>query len=47
MLRERIRQIKEKTANQMGREDKSPCSKVPDIGNIMLSRLENVIKEIV
>jgi hypothetical protein len=45
ILREKIQQAKEKTANQTGKEDKSPCSKVQGIGDIMIRRLENVIKE--
>ena len=39
-LRERIEQAKRKTANQTGRDDKSPCSKVKGIEDIMLTRLE-------
>ena len=39
-LRKRIEQAKRKTANQTGRDDKSPCSKVKGIEDIMLTRLE-------
>ena len=46
ILRGKIQQVQEKTAHQRGRQDKSLCSKVPDIGNIMISRLGRVVNEI-
>lgn len=43
-LREIIKNVTEMTKSQTGKDDKSPCSKVKNISNIMLQKLENRIR---
>ena len=45
-LREVIRRVRKMYEDQEGREDKSPCSKVKNIANIMVKKLEDRIKQI-
>ena len=45
-LRKIIAAVKAKTKRQIGQADKSPCSKVKNIEDIMVKRLETRIKTI-
>ena len=43
-LRNIIKNVTEMTKHQTGKDDKSPCSKVKNIANIMLQKLESRIR---
>ena len=45
-LRKVLADVKQRNENLSGREDKSPCSKVKDIENIMLLKLEQRISQL-
>ena len=45
-LRSIIKNVTENTKHQKGKDDKSPCSKVKNIANIMLQKLESRIRRI-
>ena len=45
-LRKVLSDVKQRNENLSGREDKSPCSKVKNIENIMLQKLEHTISQL-
>ena len=45
-MRAAILEAKKRNENEVGREDKSPCSKVENIEDIMVKKLELRIQEI-
>ena len=45
-LRDIIKNVTEMTKHQTGKDDKSPCSKVKNIADIMLQKLESRIRQI-